>query len=88
MVQPVWGAEADKAPNPPGRAGGTSRQEPPLAPWERKRASGGTGRFIFLLSFPQAGSSSGAREGRRGDGGSGVKPKKVIIILKYSLRIP
>lgn len=89
MVQSVWGAEDDKALSPSTREGrGHQPAGTPTCAMGKEEGSGGAGRFIFLLRFPRAGSSSGARAGRRGDGGSGVKPKKVIIILKYSLRIP
>lgn len=69
MVQSVRGT--DKPPSPSGKAGGTSRQEPPLVPWERKRAPGGAGRFIFLLRFSPSRfqqRGQGGEKGRRGIG--------------------
>lgn len=46
------------------------------------------GRLIFLMRFPCT-TSPAMMEGREGGGGEeGVKSKKVIIILKYLLRIP
>lgn len=46
-------------------------------------------RLIFLMRFPRT-TSPAVMEGREGGGGGeeGVKSKKVIIILKYLLRIP
>lgn len=88
-MQSVREAEAGKAPSPSTRESqGHQLAGAPTRAVGKEEGSRGAGRFIFLLRFPRAGSSSGARAGRRGDEGSGVKPKKVIIILKYSLRIP